>query len=143
MADTKKKKRLTTKERLLVKAKVQGKTDIEAGRIAGYSPNGKDLTVKAAVGEVKRRPHVQEAIDAALSKLDLSVEWAVGELGKVAAQDEEMGAKRLATKDILELHGWNKKDKPTVQVEIKGDFFANFRKNSNDIVEGEIIDEHQ
>lgn len=142
MAELKKKKRLTPKERLLVKAKVEGKTDIQAGRIAGYSPNGKDTTVKAAVGEVKRRPHVQQAIDDALAKQGLSVEWAVEQLGKVAEQDEEMGAKRLATKDILELHGWNKKDKPNVQVEIKGDFFANFRNRDTDsIVEGEVVDE--
>lgn len=142
MAEIQKKKRLTPKERLLVKAKVEGKTDIQAGRIAGYSPNGKDLTVKAAVGEVKRRPHVQQAIDDALAKQGLSVEWAVEQLGKVAEQDEEMGAKRLATKDILELHGWNKKDKPNVQVEIKGDFFANFRNRDTDsIVEGEVVDE--
>ena len=119
-------KKPTIKERKFAIAKVKGKTNIEAYKEAGYKMVGNSAAVDAS--KVKSRPHVQKLIEDALEAQGLSAEWAVAQLGKVARQDDELGAKRLASKDILELHGWNKTDRPTLQLDIKNAFFANARK---------------
>lgn len=120
-------KKLTPKERAFVKAKVQGKTNRQAFLEAGYSKNDKQAVMDVAASKINNKPHIQQAIDTALQKLGATPEWAVGELMKVAAQDKEIGAKRLAAKDILELHGWNKADRPTLQLDIKNAFFGEAR----------------
>lgn len=111
------------------KAKVEGKTNLEAYKEAGYKMTGPSAQVDASI--VKNRPHVQKAIEDALLKHGLSPEWAVQQLGKVAGQDEELGAKRLASKDILELHGWNKADRPTLTLDIKNAFFGRGRETDD------------
>ena len=76
---------------------------------------------------VNTKPHIQQAIDDALTLHGASPEWAVGQLAKVAKQDEELGAKRLASKDILELHGWRKEERPQLQLNVKNAFFNSSR----------------
>lgn len=119
-------KKPTLKERKFAKLIVQGEHGYKAYNKA-YSPQKKEVAMVAA-SQVKARPHVQKLIEDALEAQGATPEWAVAQLMKVAAQDEEIGAKRLAAKDILELHGWNKADRPTVQVQFKNAFFNNKRE---------------
>lgn len=122
------------KERKFVKARVSGKNLAESYK-AGYSANTNYNVMRVAGGKVEKRPHVQQAIEAALEAQGLTPEWAVAQLGKVAKQDEELGAKRLASKDILELHGWNKNERPNLELNIKNAFFQGGRQSrSNDDV---------
>jgi len=129
-------KKLTFKERKFVKAKIEGKTNIAAYNEAGYSPQ-KASVVPVAASNINTRPHIQEAINKALELHGATPEWAVLQLKKVAEQDEEIGAKRLASKDILELHGWNKSDRPTVQIQFKNSFFQSGRDLQENIVDVE------
>ena len=130
--------KLTIKEKKFAAAKVAGKSNREAYELAGYSKNMNRNTTDVAASMIKGRPNVQAAIDAALAKHGLTPEYAVGQLAKIVAQDEEIGAKRLAIKDTLELHGWNKADRPQVHVKFEGSFFKQSR--GNDFIEGETVD---
>jgi len=117
------KKKLTIKEQKIVKGVVEGKTQVQAYKDAGYSTNTNDNVIRTAANQIVNKPHIQLAINEALYNQGLTPEWAVEQLGKVARQDDEIGAKRLAAKDILELHGWNKSERPTIQLDIKSAFF--------------------
>lgn len=119
-------KKPTIKEKKFAKAKVEGKSNREAYREAGYAPLKPD-TEKVAASVIKNRPHVQKLIDDALEAQGMTPEWAVAQLKKVAEQDEELGAKRLAAKDTLELMGWNKSQKPQITLEVKSAFFEGRR----------------
>ena len=133
----KKKKKLTMKERKLIKAKVQGMTNIDAFKAAGYATDTTPKAVSVNASRAINRPHIQDAINAALEAQGLTPEWAVAQLGKVAAQDDEIGAKRLAAKDLLELHGWNKAERPTMQLQVKNAFFSNGRNTNEGIIDVE------
>lgn len=130
----KKTKKLNIQEKKLVKERIRGKTQLAAYEAAGYSVNNKEAA-KVNASVKFNKPHIQKAIDDALEMHGATPEWAVRQLMKVAEQDEEVGAKRLASKDILELHGWNKSDRPTVQLDVKNAFFQSGRE-----VEREVID---
>lgn len=128
MSRRKKGEILTIKEKKFVAAKVQGKTNREAYKQAGYSINPNMATNDVAASQISKRENVQKAIDQALSKVGATPEFAVHQLYKIAEQDEEMGAKRLASMNLLELHGYNKGAAPKVSVEFKSDFFSQARK---------------
>lgn len=128
-------KKLNIRERRFVKAKVEGKTNLKAFEEAGYSVNNKEAA-KVAASVKKNQPHIQEAINAALELHGATPEFAVLQLKKVAEQDDELGAKRLASKDILELHGWSKNERPTLQLQVKNAFFNSGRQTT----ERKIID---
>lgn len=128
-----KKKKLTMKERKFVKLKIQGKTNIEAYNSA-YTPQKSDVA-RVAGSVVGSRPHVQQAIEDALEAKGMTPEWAVAQLKKVAEQDVELGAKRLAAKDALELMGWNKSQKPQVTLEVKSDFFEGRRTEDRTVID--------
>ena len=132
------KQKLTIKEKKFVAAKIAGKTNRDAYREAGYSTAMAKNTLDVAASTVNRRPSVQAAIDAGLAKAGLSPEYAIQQLAKIVEQDDELGAKRLAIKDVLELHGWNKADRPTVHVKLEGSFFNSAR--TKEPLEGEVID---
>lgn len=133
------KQKLTIKETKFAAAKIAGKKDLDAYAEAGYSVNKNSQINAVAASQIKARPNVQAAIDAGLAKAGLTPEYAIEQLAKIVAQDEEMGAKRLAIKDALELHGWNKADKPQVHVKIEGSFFSAAR-GKQDAIEGEVVD---
>ncbi len=129
------KKKLSIRDRKFVRNKVLGMTNAQAYVEAGFKATTKEIA--NVHGSIKhRKPHIQDAIDEALTKHGLSPEWAVEQLGKVAEQDAEIGAKRLAAKDILELHGWNKSERPTMQLQVKNAFFGNGRQTN----QKEVID---
>lgn len=129
--------KLTIKEKKFVAAKVGGKTNRDAYKEAGYSTNSNTNTLDVAASMINRRPNVQAAIDSGLAKAGLTPEYAIEQLAKIVNQDEEFGAKRLAIKDVLELHGWNKTERPQVHVKFEGGFFQSAR--NKDFIEGEEL----
>ena len=131
-------RKLTSKQRKLVKAKIQGKNNIEAFREAGYAIPSSDTALRVNASRAVNQPHIQQVINDALASQGLTPEWAVAQLGKVAAQDDEIGAKRLAAKDILELHGWNKLERPTMQLQVKNAFFQAGRNKEGDVIDVEV-----
>lgn len=139
--------KLTIKEQKFAAAKVRGKSNREAYVEAGYSTKTNQATMDVAASQVLHRENVQQAIDAALAKSGLTPEYAIQQLAKIVEQDDEMGAKRLAIKDALELHGWSKADRPQVHVKFEGGFFQQARRKVIDgeevIVEGELADGNQ
>lgn len=114
--------RLTLKETKLVQAKVAGKTHEQAYH-AAYNPAAPKATAVANTHKVLKRPHVQAAIAKALDYHQATPEYAVGVLKQVAEQDKEIGARRLAAKDLLELHGWNRGQKPSISIDVQNAFF--------------------
>lgn len=122
-------RKLTNKQKKFVAEKVMGKNNIEA-YTAAYDVKSKDVA-KAEGSRLYNKPHIQDAINQALELHGATPEWAVKQLMYVAQQDEEIGAKRLAAKDILELHGWNKSERPTNVLSIQNAFFANSRKKQD------------
>lgn len=132
--------KLTIKEKKFAAAKVAGKSNAEAYDLAGYSLNAKPTTKAVSASQIKARPNVQAAIDAGLARAGLTPEYAIEQLAKIVSQDDELGAKRLAIKDTLELHGWNKADKPQVHLKIEGAFFQQAR---GQVQEGEVIDANE
>lgn len=119
------------REKKLAKAKVEGKDNITAYKEAGYSVTGNKEVDKVNASRAIKRPSVQALINEALEVHGATPEWAVAQLKHVAEQNKELGAKRLASKDILELHGWNKTEKPGLQLDIKNAFFGGARKVDN------------
>lgn len=75
-----------------------------------------------------KNDNVRQAIDDALQFHEATPEFAVGRLKKIAEQEKELGASRLASKDLLELHGWNKQSSPTVVLDVKQAFFQTSRE---------------
>ena len=75
-------KQLTVKEAKLVKAKVKGKTHVEAAKEAGYLPNASDRTIQTEVYETLKKPHVKEALDRALVKHGITLDTAIAPIGK-------------------------------------------------------------
>lgn len=132
----KKSKNLTLREKKFVKAKVEGKTSVQAYKEAGYAPM-KLESERAVSGRINTKPHIQKAIDDALEKHGATPEWAVKQLMRVAEQDKEVGAKRLASKDLLELHGWSKSERPTMTLDIKNAFFGEGRGNEPTVIDQE------
>jgi phage terminase small subunit len=128
-----KRKSLTIKERKFVKAYVSGKGKTAAYKEAGYSTSTAKNVNASAAYNVAKRPHIQAAIEEALVKLNYTPEFAVEQIGKVAAQDEELSPKLKASEKILELHGWNKAERPTLQLDIRNAFFNGGRQQ--DVIE--------
>lgn len=121
-----KKKRLTIKERKFVVARIAGDTQLEAYKKADYAPTTKG-GMKANAHKVAQRPHIQQAIDTAMEAQGMNPEYLVGKLKEVVDQDKEIGAKRLAIMDGLQLQGWRKDERPTLQLNVKNAFFNNKR----------------
>lgn len=119
-------KKLNIRQKKFVKAKIEGKTNLQAYREAGYQAKNKAVA-EVEASRTNRKPHIQQAINDALELHGATPEFAVLQLMKVAAQDDELGAKRLASKDILELHGWQKNERPTLQLQVKNAFFNSGR----------------
>ena len=120
-------KKLTPKERKYAVARIKGETQLKAYQEAGYAESTRNGD-KVNAHKIEHRPHVQEAIERALQLHEATPEFAVGRLKAIAEQDKEIGASRLASKDILELHGWNKNERPNLQVNVKNAFFSASRK---------------
>lgn len=131
---------LTVKQRKFVANKVSGMSNHEAYVKAGYS--APTLTTATSEGsKLHRKPSIQAAIDKALEFHGATPEFAVGRLKQIAEQDEEIGAARLASKDILELSGWRKDQRPQMSLTIKGSFFNEARGKRTEPIDGEIVEQ--
>lgn len=118
--------KLSGKQRKFVSAYIKKPNATEAAMQAYDASNRK---VAQNIGsENLSKPIIQQAIDAALLKVGATPEFAVNQLYTVAQQDEELGAKRLAAKDILELHGWQRGNRPESRLTIENAFFGNSRE---------------
>lgn len=119
----------TVREKKYAANRAKGMTQVQAYDAAGYSQNSQPQTKAQEASTIEQRPHVQKLIEDALIKHEATPEFAVGRLKQIAEQDKEIGAARLASKDILELHGWNKADRPTLNIVTKNAFFNTSRKS--------------
>lgn len=119
----------TIKEKKFIANKIKGDTNAKAYQDAGYKVSRRSTTDVNA-SKLLNKPKIQQAIEKALEYHDATPEFAVGRLKSIAEQDKEIGASRLASKDILELHGWNKNQTPNVTLDIKNaSFFNNSRES--------------
>jgi hypothetical protein len=122
---------LDPKEIKYIQAKVQGKSKRQAGLAAGAkTPVAADKYANRMSKNVK----VQQAIEYALEAEQLTPQYLVAKLKEVIEQDKEIGAKRLAIKDGLELNGWQRGDRPTVVLDVQNAFFNQTRT-------GQVIDQ--
>lgn len=119
-------KKLTDKQKRFVKNRVEGKNQTEAYVQAYGAKNRKYAKEQGSL--TAKKPHIQHAIDEALKKKGLTPEYAVEKLKEVIDQDKEIGAKRLAVKDALELMGFNKAERAQSVLTIENAFFNNTRK---------------
>jgi len=122
------KRKLTAKERKFVNAKVKGMSNRKA-YIEAYQPGTTNLaTIDPNASRVAKKEQIQIAIQNALEAAELTPEHAIQELKKIVDQDTEMGAKRLAIKDVLELHGY-KAATPKMSFNIDKGFFSASRQD--------------
>src|SRR5690606_31001517 len=112
----------TIKQRKFVAAKIAGKKNAEAYLEAGYKASTRGIA-EAEASRLTNKPNIQAAIDQALEMHGATPEFAVGRIKQIAEQTDEIGAARLAAKDILELHGWRKGEQPGLTLNVKNAFF--------------------
>jgi hypothetical protein len=117
--------KLTVRQRKFVANKVKGMTNHEAYLKAGYQASSYNIARNNS-SKLMAKDNIQQAIDTALEYHGATPEFAVGRLKAIAGQDKELGASRLASKDILELHGWRRGEKPQLQIQVNG-FFGESR----------------
>lgn len=137
--NTKDKPRLTVKQTKFVANKVKGMAGYKAYTEAGYKANSYMIAASEA-SKLTKKPTIQAAIDSALESHGATPEFAVGRLKQIAEQNKEIGAARLASKDILELHGWQRGDRPTVSLQIGNAFFGDSRKRTEGSLK-DVIDQ--
>lgn len=113
--------KLSTKEKKYVTAIVRGSTKQQAGLKAGAKT---PVAASKYANRMSKDVKIRQAIDEALAKADLTPEHAIMELKYIVDQNKEIGAKRLAIKDVLELHGYNAKSAKTTNLNINNGFFA-------------------
>lgn len=121
--------KLKPKEQRFAVAKINGKSNRLAGLEAGAkSPVAADKYANRMSKNVK----VQQAINEALEANEMTPQYLVSQLKSVIEQDKEIGAKRLAIKDGLELHGWQRGDRPNVTLDIKNASFFSQTRSMDD-----------
>lgn len=131
-------KRLTVKQKKFVSEVVKGnKSQAKAYVDAGYKATT-DNVARVEGSKLMRKPSIQMAIDKALEKTGATPEFAVQVLADVAEQTDEIGARRLAAKDILELHGWRKDTRPQTTLQINNSFFTESMASNR--VQEDIVD---
>jgi phage terminase small subunit len=118
----KSRKKLSVKERKFIASKIKGASSVQAYKDAGYAIMSPEAMQTEAT-RINKRESIQLAIDQALAKHEMTPDVAVHELSKIVKQDKELGAKRLAIKDVLELHGYKTGQSPTISLDIKSAWF--------------------
>ena len=103
-------RRLSAKKRIFVNAIIEGKTQTQA-YIDAYNTKGHLPTVYAEASRTARLPQVREAIEQALFSQNVSPEFAVCQLKRIAEQNRNYSTKRAACMDILKLWGWGSQEK--------------------------------
>lgn len=137
MPKTVPKPKLTIRQRKFVANKVAGKTNAQAYVDAGYAVTSRPVA-EVNASRLLKNANIQQAIEAALEMHGATPEFAVGRIKQIAEQTDEIGAARLAAKDILELHGWRKGEQPGITLNVKNAFFGESRNRKNtEVIEGE------
>lgn len=126
-------KKLSVRQQKFVSEVIKGNTKTTAYKKVYKPQTVNQNSIHRQASKVSRNGLVAQAIENALEANQLTPELAVKELKKIVVQDEELGAKRLAIKDSLELHGWQRGDKPTITLDIQNaSFFNSARKHSTE-----------
>lgn len=123
------KKTLTGKQNKMIVERTKDTTapHYEIIRRAGYNVNttttkGKQ-TATQIYGENMRKPEIQIRIDQALEAQGATPEFAIGVIKEVAEQKKEVGARRLAANDLLELNGYKKSAISNLNLNVNKGFF--------------------
>ena len=125
--------KLSVRQKKFIANKVKGETNHASYLKAGYRASNNDIA-RANSAKLLAKENIKQAIETALEAHGATPEFAVGRLKAIAEQDKELGASRLASKDILELHGWQRGDRPSVTLEFKDtQFFNQARPNVVDV----------
>lgn len=138
--------KLTVKQQKFVAEAVKTGNNTQAYKTAYKPKTSNKHSLHRQAHEVSRKPQVQAAIDAALKLHGLTPEYAIGELAYIVGQNKEIGAKRLAIRDTLELHGWRKEERPQTTLQIHNAFFNETRlkepieQNNDDVIDIEDSD---
>lgn len=119
------KAKLNDKQKKFVAEYVKTTNATKSAAVSHNLDNPKSAAVQGS--RMLRDANIRQAIDAALEAHGATPEFAVGRLKAIAEQDKEIGASRLAAKDILELHGWQRGDRPTLTLNVKQAFFKRSR----------------
>ena len=114
---TDKKPKLTPKQNKLVKGIAEGKNKQEAGQLAGYGTN--PASTSAIVSETLKNPKVQESIDLAMVKLNITPERVLKPIDD-ALNDEDVKTRLMGTDRALKLMGMGNKQEggTTIQFNI-------------------------
>lgn len=128
-------RKLSGKQKMFIAEYISNGQNGTQSALKAYNTDNENVASSIA-NENLRKPDIQLAIEKALENVGATPEFAVNQLYHVAQQDEELGAKRLASKDILELHGWRKGDIPSITLNMRNQFFGDSRRKR-----GEVIDQ--
>lgn len=135
-----KKRKLTRKQRAFITEYIKnGQNGVQAV-LRAYDTSYD--TARAIASENLAKPNIKEAIEMALAKSEVTPEFAIGNIKKVATlTDENPTASLSANKLILQLHGWKEGERPSTTLQIKNAFFNKPRNTStNDsIIEGDVV----
>lgn len=118
------KPKLTAKQKVFVNTYIRTRNGTKSS--LAVQPNQTYQSAAVTASRTLNNANVQQAIDNALMAQGATPEFAVSVLKEVADQKDEIGARRLAAKDILELHGWRKQDKPIIELQVS-EFFGKGR----------------
>lgn len=129
-------KQLTVKQKKFVNEVIKGTPKYKAYEKAGYKASTNQIA-RSESSKLTAKPNIQNAINEALQKAELTPEHAIGELAKIVNQDKELASKRLAIMNTLELHGWNKTSTPQQVLQINNQFFSDVVSDNKD---SEVID---
>lgn len=120
--------KLTIKQKKFVANKIKGMNNDKAYVEAGYKATTKNVA-RVEGSKLLNKPNIQQAVEDALKANEMSPEYLIGKLKYVVDQNKEIGAKRLAIMDGLQLHGWRKDERPTVSLTVNQAFFGKGRES--------------
>lgn len=147
--------KLTLKQKRFVAAYVKSGNATAAARLAGYKdkdPTGHNTSIRAIASELLTNPNVLNAIEQALAKVEVTPEWIVNELKKIAVSSIDKSADRMRALEnlakIIELTGF-KQQTQSLGTTINGDITISFGKpqmalpshsiDTSTIIEGELV----
>jgi phage terminase small subunit len=133
-----KQRRLTGKQKAFITEYLKNGRNGAQAALKVYNANYN--VARSISSENLTKPNIQFAIEQALISQDATPEFAVGTIKKVAEQVEINPSAALnASVKILELHGWNKADRPDMKIQVKNAFFNGTRKQTKPKVNDDTI----
>lgn len=105
-------KKLTIKEAKLVKAKAEGKTNLQAYREV-YSPTASDATADSNTRKILGKEHITNALRTELERQGISIEQVVKPVTR-ALQDESIEVQLKGHDRAMKILGANQSETPTI-----------------------------